>query len=250
MAEKDPLLRTEELTKNFGALVANDNVTFGIEDGEVCGIIGPNGSGKSTFFNNITNFYTPDSGHVYFDGEEITGMKPHLISQRGLVRTFQIVTPFEDLTVEENLLAVYSKGIRISSEKRERAREVLDLVDLDHVADHEASDLSGGQQKLLEFARALMLDPKCVMLDEPTAGINPALQDRLLDYIRKMNDQGTTFVIVEHDMNVIQDITTSVSVFSKGRIIAEGAFEEVKELETVQEAYLGGEMESEVEVLS
>ncbi|WP_396613851.1 ABC transporter ATP-binding protein (plasmid) [Haloferax sp. S1W] len=232
------------MTKRFGGLVANDNLSLTIDSGEIRGIIGPNGSGKSTFFNVITGFYEKDAGTVVFDGTDITHSKSHEIANRGLVRTFQITTPFEELTVEDNLLAVYSPGLRITNEKRERAASILEFLDIDHVVENKAKELSGGQQKLLELGRVLMLQPKCILLDEPTAGVNPALQDRILEYLKEMNADGTTLVIIEHDMRVIQDITKRVTVFDRGSVIAEGTFEDVSKEVAVQEAYLGTDAET------
>lgn len=240
-----PLLETDELRKTFGALVANDGISLSVDDGEVRGIIGPNGSGKSTFFNTVTGFYEPDGGSVTFDGEDVTGLSSHEIARRGLARTFQIVSPFESLTVRENLLAVHSKGLRVRPEKRERANEILEFLDIAHLADDEASEMSGGQQKLLELARLLMLGPKCIMLDEPTAGVNPALQERILDRLLAMNDRGTTFVIVEHDMDLIRAFADTVTVFDQGSIIAEGTFDEVTAESRVRDAYLGAESDLE-----
>jgi branched-chain amino acid transport system ATP-binding protein len=240
-----PLLQTEGLRKEFGALVANDGISLSVEEGQVRGIIGPNGSGKSTFFNTVTGFYKPDGGTVTFDGENITGWEPHRIAKRGLGRTFQIVSPFESLTVTENLLAVHSSGVRVSREKRKRTEEILEFLEIDHLADSEASDMSGGQQKLLELARLLMLNPQCIMLDEPTAGVNPALQDRILDRLKAMNEQGTTFVIVEHDMDVIRAFADSVTVFDQGNVIAEGSFDEVTSQSHVRDAYLGSDKDLE-----
>jgi len=240
----DTILETSELKKSFGALVANDGISLSVEAGEVHAIIGPNGSGKSTFFNTITGFYKPDSGSVRFDGEEITGWRSDRIARRGLGRTFQIASPFEDLTVRENLLGVYTEGlgsgIRISKEKRKRADdEILELLEIPHIADHEASDISGGQQQLLELGRILMLEPECILLDEPTAGVNPALQNRILKHLRTINEQGTTFVLIEHDMSVISNIADRVTVFDQGQIVTQGSFEEVTADHRVREAYLG-----------
>jgi ABC-type branched-subunit amino acid transport system ATPase component len=239
-----PVLETNNLTKTFGALVANDRVSLSVEDGEIRGVIGPNGSGKSTLFNTITGFYRADGGSVTFDGIDITGWKPHRIAQEGLVRTFQIASPLPDMTVMQNMLSVYTPGIRISSEKRQKASETLEFLQIDHVADQEAGLISGGQKKLLELGRALMLGPECILLDEPTAGVNPALQDQILDRLTEMNEEGTTFVIVEHDMRLIDEFVDSVTVLANGEIIAEGPFQEVKELAAVRDAYLGaGEQE-------
>lgn len=242
-----PILETEGLTKRFGSLVANDRLSVTIEEDTIHGIMGPNGSGKSTFFNTVSGFYRPDGGTVRFDGEDVTGWKPDRIARRGLARTFQIPSPFEDLTVRENMLAVFTGGIRssmrIPDEKRARADELLELLEIDHVADQEAGGVSGGQEKLLELGRILMLEPACVMLDEPTAGVNPSLRNRLLDHLETLNDRGTTFVIIEHDMRVIADVCDRVTVFNQGHVIVEGDFESVTSDERVRDAYLGGAAE-------
>ena len=247
-----PILETEGLTKTFGALVANDGISLAVEEGVIHGIIGPNGSGKSTFFNTVTGFYRPDGGTVRFEGEDITGMSPDQIARTGLGRTFQIASPFEGLTVRENLLSVFSdgllSGLRIPKEKRERADELLDLLDIDHIADQEAGGISGGQEKLVELGRVLMLDPGCVLLDEPTAGVNPALQNRLMEHLETLNERGTTFVIIEHDMGVISDICDTVTVFDQGEVAVEGSFEEVTGDPRVREAYLGKDVEPDASV--
>lgn len=239
----EPILTAEDLTKSFGALVANDGISVSVEQGAIHGIMGPNGSGKSTFFNTVTGFYEPDSGTVVFDGEEITGRSSDWIARRGLGRTFQIPSPFEGLTVRENLLSVFTgglgSGLRVPAAKRDRADELLELLEIDHVADQEADEISGGQEKLLELGRVLMLDPACVLLDEPTAGVNPALQDRLLDHLAELNDRGTTFVVIEHDMSVIAEVCDRVTVFDQGSVLVEGSFEEVTDDERVRDAYLG-----------
>jgi len=236
----EPILATEDLTKSFGALVANDGISVSVEQGAVHGIMGPNGSGKSTFFNTVTGFYEPDDGTVVFDGEEITARSPDRIARRGLGRTFQIPSPFEGLTVRENLLSVFTggvgSGLRVPTAKRDRADELLEI---DHVAGQAAGEISGGQEKLLELGRVLMLDPACVLLDEPTAGVNPALQDRLLDHLETLNDRGTTFMVIEHDMSAIADVCDRVTVFDQGSVLVEGSFEAVTDDERVQDAYLG-----------
>ena len=239
-----PILQTEGLTKRFGSLVANDELSVTVEADTIHGIMGPNGSGKSTFFNTVTGFYRPNGGTVRFDGEDVTGWKPDEIARRGLARTFQIPSPFEDLTVKENMLAVFTgglrSGMRVPEEKRSRADELLELLEIDHVADQEAGGVSGGQEKLLELGRILMLEPACVMLDEPTAGVNPSLRNRLLDHLETLNDRGTTFVIIEHDMRVIADVCDRVTVFNQGQVLVEGDFESVTSDERVRDAYLGG----------
>lgn len=231
----DVILETENLTKTFGALTANDGISLSVERGTIHGIIGPNGSGKTTFFNTLTGLYQPDGGTVTFDGTDITGWKPHRIARRGLGRTFQIVSPFENMTVRQNLLAAKTD----EENKRERADEILEFLEIDHLADDDASDMSGGQKKLLELGRVLMLDPQCILLDEPTAGVNPALEQRILDHLREINDEGTTFLIVEHDMGIIREIVDTVSVFDQGQHIVEGTFDDVTSDQRVREAYLG-----------
>jgi len=249
----EPILKVEELRKTFGALVANDELSLTVEQGTIHGIMGPNGSGKSTFFNTVTGFYQPDGGTVIFDGEEITGWAPDKIAREGLGRTFQIASPFEDLTVRENLLSVFTdgllSGLRIPKAKRERADELLELLEIEHIADHDAGGISGGQEKLLELGRVLMLNPECVLLDEPTAGVNPALQKRLMDHIRTLNEtDGTTFVVIEHDMSVISDICDTVTVFDQGQVVVEGSFDSVTSDDRVREAYLGENVDPDADI--
>lgn len=240
MSTNDAILETTDLTKRFGALVANDAISLSVRRGEIRGIIGPNGSGKTTFFNTVSGFHAPDGGTVRFDGEDVTGWDPHRLARRGLGRTFQIVSPFKNMSVRQNLLAVHTTQYDSSERKRDRAEEVLSFLEIDHIADNKASGMSGGQQKLLELGRILMLDPELVMLDEPAAGVNPALEDRIIEHIEKLNDDGTSFVVVEHDMNVIRELADVVSVFDAGEQIAEGSFEEVSKDDRVRKAYLGG----------
>lgn len=237
-----PLLQTTDLTKQFGGLVANDRISLSVERGEIRGIIGPNGSGKTTFFDTLTGFESPDSGRVVYDGDDITGWKPFRIARQGLGRTFQIVQPFREMTVRENLLAVPTE--ETSTARERRADEILESLELSAVAGNPAGEVSGGQQKLLELARLLMLNLDCVLLDEPTAGVNPVLQDRILSHIRELNREGITFVIIEHDMSVMQDFVDTVTVFNQGQIIAEGPFSEVENDPQVREAYLGTSTES------
>jgi branched-chain amino acid transport system ATP-binding protein len=154
-----------------------------------------------------------------------------------MVRTFQIVSPFKNMTVRENMLA---GRVPDRVDKRARADEVLSFLDIDHIAENEAGGISGGQQKLLELGRVLMLDPDCVLLDEPTAGVNPALEERVLEHVQALNDEGMTFVVVEHDMSVMRTIADTVSVFDQGEYIAEGTFDEVQRDDRVRRAYLGG----------
>jgi branched-chain amino acid transport system ATP-binding protein len=236
----DKILQTTDLTKQFGALTANDEISLSIDRGEIRGIIGPNGSGKTTFFNTVTGFYKPDGGSVHFDGKEVTGWKPYRLARRGLGRTFQIVSPFKNMTVRQNMLAVQTDDGRSREEKRNRAEEIMEFLEIDHIANNEARGMSGGQQKLLELGRVLMLDPELVMLDEPAAGVNPALESRIMDHIHELNRDGTTFMVIEHDMHVMKTLADSVSVFDSGSHITQGNFEDISQDDAVREAYLGG----------
>jgi ABC-type branched-subunit amino acid transport system ATPase component len=239
----DPIVEVADLTKRFSGTVANDGVDLSVAEGTFYGIIGPNGSGKTTLFNVVTGFLEPDSGRVRFDGRDITGLPPNRIAREGLVRTFQVPTPFESLTVRENLLAAYSgglaSGLRVRPAQKERAEELLDLLDLAGVAGENAGEISGGQQKLLELGRAMMQEPQCLLLDEPTASVNPALQERLLEFLAEVNDRGTTIVLIEHDMDVIADTCDQLAVLDRGRIVTEGTFSEVTDHPEVRTAYLG-----------
>lgn len=241
----ETLLQTDGLTKQFGALTANDDITLRVDRGEIRGIIGPNGSGKTTFFNSLTGFYTPDGGTVTFDGTDITGWEPHEIARRGVGRTFQIAAPFGNMTVRQNMLAVQTPD---DVDEHERAQEILEFLEIDHIADDGASGMSGGQKKLLGLGRVLMLDPEMILLDEPTAGVNPALADRILDHLRELNEDGTTFMIIEHDMDVLKQIVDTVSVLDQGEHIVHGTFEEVSTDTRVREAYLGSADEEEVPI--
>lgn len=244
----DTLLKTTNLTKTFNSLVANDNIDLSIERGEIRGIIGPNGSGKTTFFNTVTGFYNPDDGTVQFNGEDVTGWETYRLARQGLGRTFQIVSPFKNMTVRQNLLAVQTDNGESQQERRERAEEILSFLEIDHIAENRAMGMSGGQQKLLELARVLMLDPELIMLDEPAAGVNPVLEEQIIEQIKTLNNNGTSFVVVEHDMNVIRELASEVSVFDSGEHIAQGSFEDVSQDERVRQAYLGGADDEEVPI--
>jgi ABC-type branched-subunit amino acid transport system ATPase component len=239
----DPILEADGLSKSFEGVTANDGLTLSVDRGECHGIIGPNGSGKTTFFDLVTGVTDPDSGTVRFDGADVTGASPDSLARRGLVRTFQVASPFGGLTVRENLLATYTPGLssggRVSEGRRERAAEVLSRLGLRTVADHAASDVSGGQQKLLELGRVLLLDPTCVLLDEPTAGVNPAIQKQVLAVLRELHADGVTVVVIEHDMSVVEDLADRVTVLDEGRVLTQGEFAEVTGDDRVQDAYFG-----------
>jgi branched-chain amino acid transport system ATP-binding protein len=236
MTKGDPLLRIEEVVKKFGEVVALDHCSFDIEPGTITGLIGPNGAGKTTLFNLITGVLRTDSGHIYLKGEEITGKKPYQIARRGVGRTYQIIRVFPKMTLLENLIVV-GKG---KERKRiERAIELLHLVRLEEKKNDDASDLSFGQQKLLSLAQVLMLDPELILLDEPAAGINPTLQNELMAWIHRLNEQGKTFIIVEHDMNVIMNHCQNAIALNYGQKIAEGSCSLIQKDERLLEHYFG-----------
>jgi branched-chain amino acid transport system ATP-binding protein len=234
--EKDPLLRINDVVKKFGEVAALDHLSFDIGQGSITGLIGPNGAGKTTLFNLITGVLHPDSGHVFFKGEEITGKKPYEIARRGIGRTYQIIRVFPKMTLLENLLVV-GKG----RERRvmERATELLQRVRLSEKKDDYASDLSFGQQKLLSLAQVLMFDAELILLDEPAAGINPTLQNELMALIHKLNEEGKTFIIVEHDMGVIMNHCQNAIALNYGQKIAEGSCSLIQQDERLLENYFG-----------
>ena len=252
-------LQVRNLKKTFGGITAVDDVSFEVEEGTLTGLIGPNGAGKSTTFNLITGMNDPDAGAVRFNGEEITRLASHEIADRGLVRTFQIARELEEMTVLENMMLAPKNqrgeklwrsvvpGLRDDVRRQEeelleRVWEVLDFFEIDHLAEEYAGNLSGGQRKLLEMARALLTDPGMLLLDEPFAGVNPSLERRLLDHIHELREDGYTFLIVEHDMDLIMNNCERVIVMHQGKILMEGTPAEVKASEDVIEAYLGGEV--------
>ncbi len=228
------LLDVNHARKKFDSLLALSDCSFGVEQGEIIGLIGPNGAGKTTLFNLITGFLSLDSGQILFKGENIVGLKPYAIARKGIGRTFQITRIFPKLTLLENLIL----PSRLSNAE-ERASELLDLAELKDLKDEYASDLSYGQQKLLSLMQALMSDPALILLDEPAAGINPTMQNKIISLIHSLNDMGKSFIIIEHDMDVIMKHCDRIIVLCFGEKIAEGTSEEVGNNEQVLKAYFG-----------
>jgi branched-chain amino acid transport system ATP-binding protein len=231
-------LDVQDLHKDFGGIKAVDGCHLQIPKGKISGLIGPNGSGKTTTFNLLTGVIPPDSGKVVFNGEDIAGLKPYQIFRKGITRTFQITRIYREMTVFENLLSVTYLKIPMH-EARKRAEELMEFVTLTKLRDEYGGFLSYGQQKLLEFARALMTDPELILLDEPAAGVNRTLLASLLERIHELQRQGKTILIVEHDMNVIMNHCEKIFVMDYGVNIAEGKPAEIQNNERVVEAYFG-----------
>jgi ABC-type branched-subunit amino acid transport system ATPase component len=235
----DPIaLEVRELRKAFGGVRAVDGCSFAVPRGRISGLIGPNGSGKTTTFNLLTGVVPPDAGQVLYRGQNIAGLKPFQVFHRGITRTFQITRVFREMTVFENMLSVTALGVPDRA-ARARAEELLALVNLTHLRGEYGGRLSYGQQKLLEFARALMTDPDLILLDEPAAGVNRTLLQHLLDHIHRLQERGKTIVIVEHDMNVIMNHCERIFVMDYGVKIAEGSPLEIQRDERVIDAYFG-----------
>ncbi len=253
VAKPDPILVVDNLRRAFGGLIAVDVDHLEIQRGIITGLIGPNGAGKTTFFNLLTGFDRPDTGHTEFNGASIDGRSPNRLASRGMVRTFQLTKSLTKLSVIDNMKlgAQHQRGenffrslvpplwIRQDREIEKRADELLERFQLDHMRNEYAGTLSGGQRKLLEMARALMSEPEIIMLDEPMAGVNPALTQSLLGHVRDLRDQGITVVFVEHDMDVVRDISEWVVVMAEGAIIAEGPHSTITSNQDVIDAYLG-----------
>ncbi|MBT3557162.1 MAG: ABC transporter ATP-binding protein [Rhodospirillales bacterium] len=249
------MISVEDVSLHFGGIKAVDGTSFTIKQGSVTGLIGPNGAGKTTLFNVIAGVYAPTSGHIILNGEDVTGLKPHELFDKGLLRTFQIAHEFSSLTVRENLMMVpanqageslmsaWFRRDAVAAQDaaiRDKAAEVMDFLKLSHLANEQARNLSGGQKKLLELGRTMMVDAKVVLLDEVGAGVNRTLLKEIGDTILRLRDErGYTFCMIEHDMDFISRLCDPVIVMAEGRVLTQGTPDEVKANEDVIEAYLG-----------
>lgn len=241
-------LAGEDIVKTYGGLVALDNVTFEVEEDVICGLVGPNGAGKTTLLNILTGREPADTGRVIFDGEDITGMNPDKICRRGLVKTNQIVRPFEDMTVTENIAVAAVWGdseTKNMSQARDRARELVDFVGLSEFATASAGRLTHTPNRRLELARALATNPEMILLDEAAAGLTSEELQPFLDTLSAIRDDlGVTMFWIEHVMEAVMGVADQVIVLNFGEIIAHGTPEEVQNDQDVQKAYLGGEVDA------
>ena len=253
------MIRVENVVKRFGGLTAVDQASFEIRRGSITGLIGPNGAGKTTLFNIIAGHFEPSAGTVFLDDEDVTGLRPHQLFDKGLLRTFQLAQEFPTLTVLENLMVVPSRqsgerivnawlrrGLLRSEESRllDQAYDVLRFLNLAHLADSPAGILSGGQKKLLELGRTMMAEPKAILLDEVGAGVNRTLLREIEESIRRLNqERGYTFCLVEHDMGLISRLCDPVVVMAEGQVLTIGTAAEVMSDSRVVESYLGSSLE-------
>jgi branched-chain amino acid transport system ATP-binding protein len=258
------MIVVEDLHKHFGGFHAVDGASLRIEDGTITGLIGPNGAGKTTLFNVIAGVLPPTSGRVSMAGEDITGLPPHELFHKGLLRTFQIAHEFASMTCRENLMMVpggqsgerlwntWFGRKRIADEDRAlraKADEVMEFLTIEHLADQRAGEVSGGQKKLLELGRTMMVDARIVFLDEVGAGVNRTLLKTIGEAIQQLNrERGYTFVVIEHDMDFIERLCDPVICMAEGKVLAEGTLQEIKANEAVIEAYLGTGLKNKAQV--
>ncbi|KXS36795.1 MAG: ABC transporter-like protein [Halomonadaceae bacterium T82-2] len=256
------MIQIDNVSKTFGGIQAVRGVSLEVAEGSITGLIGPNGAGKSTLFNMVAGLFPPSEGRVLLDGRDITGLPPHKLFHLGLVRTFQIPHEFSRMTVRENLMVVppgqsgenlFNAWLRWGRVKQEdsavldKVDDVLDFLEITHVADELAGNLSGGQKKLLDLGRTMMTDARMVLLDEPGAGVNRTLLGKIREAIQRLNrERGYTFCVIEHDMDLISALCDPVHVMANGELIASGAMTDLRRNEQVREAYLGGGMSGQM----
>ena len=247
-----PILQVKQVSKKFGGLTALDNVSFQVEAGQIRGVIGPNGAGKSTMFKNIAGFYQPTSGAILYKGESISGKKPSVIANLGIVRTFQETTLFAELTVYENILVgchkiarsnVFSAILGLDKKLQEKAKskveEILSFLELSDRKNQLASELPLGSQRSLSLAVALASEPELMLMDEPFAGMNPEETNLMIELTKKIRNTGVTIILVEHDMKAVMGLCDELTVLNFGQLLAEGTPEHIRNNEKVIEAYLG-----------
>jgi len=252
----EPLLEVADLRKEFGGLTATDDASFSVSAGTITGLIGPNGAGKSTLFNLISGFYAADAGRISLHGSPITDASPAEIAAAGCVRTFQTPRPLEGMTVREAMMIgpqnqpgerlgnlLWRSGDVAAAERSNlrAVEQILAKFEIAHLIDQPATDLSGGQLKLVELARGMLTEPDILLLDEPVAGVNPTLRNALAGHLRRLHEDGTTLCIIEHDMEFIMELADPIVVLDQGHVLMEGPPEAVRSDERVIEAYLGGE---------
>lgn len=257
LAETSPLLKVEAVSKHFGGLAAVDGCSFAVQPGSITGLIGPNGAGKSTLFNLVTGVFKPDSGRISFGGVALAGKAPERIVAHGIGRTFQTPRLFFNLTVWENLMVagqgqpgerlpvtLFGRRKLQTTERAlsQGAHEVLEFLGLGHLTNELAANLSGGQRKLLSLGRVLMMEPQLILLDEPVAGVNETLAQELFDHIQELNRRGITFLIIEHNMELVMRLCDVLVVMHNGRTLAQGTPLEVQQNQQVLDAYLGGQL--------
>lgn len=247
------ILEVNDIEKSFGGIKALDGVSVSIENNTISGLIGPNGSGKTTLLNTVSGFLAPDKGTVYFGGKDITSLPPFQVSRLGMTRTFQITRLFRGMTVFESMLLAsktqddglfsvfFNRKKLMETERRDvqKAVEILDFLEIEHMKHEYAVALSGGQQKLLSLGMALMADPLMVLLDEPVAGVNPTLANKIFEKVM-LEKEKRTFLVVEHNIDILMNFCDIIYVMNKGRIVASGTPDEVQRNETVIDVYLGG----------
>jgi len=233
-------LEVDQVHKYFGGIPALQGVSLKVEKGKIHGVIGPNGAGKTTMFNVINGVYTPNEGRVIFKDRKITGLKPNKIASLGIGRTFQVARVFNEMTLMENMMVPLIPRRVSKSKGKKKASELLEMAELIHLKDQLGVEISGGQKKLLEFMRTMMADPEVILLDEPFAGINPALIERLIEITFELNQtRGKTFLLISHDIPSIMKLCKNLTVLSAGSTIAEGESEKIRHNPAVIDAYLG-----------